>query len=218
MRAKAPQIEMFRAEDPPRPAPAGTCEAVLTVMPHDGSKESTSSRNSGKRDDRRAIGGGRVAPEFLHVLVRDSRAAGAQVEHGGRRDRELRSPGSAALQEAEVFDHDLSRIRDLAGDHGNRRLLLGAAEPGPGIRLERHALELREEVEVPPVAAELAVGDGLQADRLLPGDHVANRVLLERNILALAGFGKPGRTEQAADLVGAKRRCHFARNATIARR
>jgi hypothetical protein len=45
------------------------------------------------------------------------------------------------------------------------------------------------------LAAELAVGDALQPDGLLPGDDLADRVLIDL-----------ARAQQAADVIGAKRR------------
>src|SRR3546814_11768016 len=74
-------------------------------------------------------------------------------------------------------------------------------------------VERRQEVEVPPGAAELAIGDGLEARRLLPAHHRADASVLH---LAKAGpidpaFGMGGAgllqlrgTKQAAALVCAR--------------
>src|SRR5580700_5233006 len=68
---------------------------------------------------------------------------------------------------------------------------------------------------MPPFAAEFPIRDGEQADRFLPRDHVADRIVfvllqLDRgDLLALAllaGRDERGRTQQAPDLVGAKGR------------
>ena len=71
---------------------------------------------------------------------------------------------------------------------------------------------------MPPVAAEFAVGDRFQPDRLLPLDRLADRRILDlpqrfdgtlaalRLVARLAQLRRP---QQAADLVGAKRRFHF---------
>src|SRR5258708_20991811 len=60
---------------------------------------------------------------------------------------------------------------------------------------------------MPPLAAEFAVGDALQADRFLPGDHFADGAL---------GIGADvRRAQQAADLVGAERRRHRPRYSKV---
>ena len=71
-----------------------------------------------------------------------------------------------------------------------------------------------EEVEVPPIAPELAVGDRLEADRLLLRDRLPDASILdlrERRSGELAAprfrpcLAQLGRAEQAADVVGAER-------------
>jgi hypothetical protein len=70
--------------------------------------------------------------------------------------------------ELEVLDHRMVRRAELARD---LHALVAGGDGGKGdagihdILLD--AIEPPEEVEVPPGAAELAVGDGLQADLLL---------------------------------------------------
>ena len=70
---------------------------------------------------------------------------------------------------------------------------------------------------MPPVAAELAIGDRLQADGLLFPDCFPNAAVFDfRQLLFfqypilefLSCIRKLSGTEQAADLVGAERRCH----------
>src|SRR6185436_3010046 len=95
--------------------------------------------------------------------------------------------------------------------HRDRRLVLGAAELRPRVLAQGDAFELGKKVEVPPVAAELAVGDTLQADRLLLGDNGADRALLKRHVLFLARFGEPGRAQEAAYVVGTERWLHARR-------
>ena len=77
------------------------------------------------------------------------------------------------------------------------------------------AVEAPEEVEVPPGAAELAVGDRLQADLLLLLDDALDLAVLDRleRVGADLAFGasaarlvQRGGTQQAADVVGAERR------------
>ena len=80
------------------------------------------------------------------------------------------------------------------------------------------AVEAPEEIEMPPRAAELAVGDRLQADVLLLLDDaldlaVFDRLQRRRRDLALgalrARLMERGGTQQAADMVGAERRFWF---------
>ena len=76
-------------------------------------------------------------------------------------------------------------------------------------------VEVLEEIEVPEGAAELAVGDRLQADLLLPLDESADLPvlhLLERAVrdfaaaMFLARVLEKLRAQEAADHVGAERR------------
>src|SRR5690242_11293269 len=77
------------------------------------------------------------------------------------------------------------------------------------------AVELREEIVVPPRAAELAVGHRLQANRFLLGNELADLRVLDR--LEIHRADLPGQplgarlldrraAQQAADLVSAERR------------
>ena len=76
-------------------------------------------------------------------------------------------------------------------------------------------LETLEEIDVKIGAAELAVGDSLQAHALLGVDDFANALVLDRVQLlrcemaggeALARCSQPLRAQKAADMIGAKRR------------
>lgn len=90
----------------------------------------------------------------------------------------------------------------------------GKLDPGAGgIHLD--AVEALIEIEVPPRAAELAVGDGAKTDLLLLLDDlfdlaVFHRLELSGCDLALVMPGaclpQGGGTQQAADMVGAERR------------
>ena len=87
--------------------------------------------------------------------------------------------------------------------------VLGAGEGQADGRLQRHAVQLLHEVEVPVVAAEFTVGDGLQADRLLARDGLADGIVLyalQVGALCLAGGDELGWAEEAADVVGVIRR------------
>jgi hypothetical protein len=130
------------------------------------------------------------------------------VEHRGRGNGEFRGPRRYGVEEAEVVDHDRLAVAQLPGERRNRRLLLGAAELRSRVLPQRHALETGEEIEVPPVAAEFAVGDRGEADRLLSCDRLADRVLLERAVIAPACLGEPARAQQAADMIGVERGSH----------
>jgi hypothetical protein len=83
----------------------------------------------------------------------------------------------------------------------------------------RDAVELDEEIEVPPVATELAIRHGAQPDLLLTPHDLAHGVVLDdpqvcerqpAGAPARARFGEPGRPQQAADVVGAEWRLHRA--------
>ena len=172
--------------------------------------------------DGRAVGRGHVGPEVGHVgvgLARDGGAAAAQVQHRRRRDRHLRRARGLRLQVGEVLGHDRPAAADAAGDRGNRRLftLAGDLELRPRVVLACHAVQLRQEVQVPPVAAEFAVGDALQAQGFLLAHGLGDGLVLGRlqrrgiDLAALelrARGGERSGAQQAADLVGAERDAH----------
>ena len=128
------------------------------------------------------------------------------------------------LQEAEMLQHRVVGGKaDLSGDLQRLRLGLHALELDAVLGLDDvDAVERAEEIEMPPGAAELAVGHRLQPDRLLLRDDVADQPVLDgaKRVGADLALGPRGarllelrRPQQAADLVGAKRR--FARHAEI---
>ena len=112
-----------------------------------------------------------------------------------------------------MIEHRMVVEADLAGDFQRLRLRLDTLELDAVLGLhDLHALQFAEEVEMPPGAAELAVGHRLQADRLLLRHHVADRPVLDLAELGRTDlpFGtrdprllQGGRTQQAADLIGA---------------
>src|SRR5260370_19775831 len=70
---------------------------------------------------------------------------------------------------------------DLAMDVQALGLCLGALElQALGDADELDAVGLGQEIVVPPGATELAIGHRLQADRLLPGDELADLGILHR--------------------------------------
>src|SRR5262249_24434077 len=168
-----------------------------------------------------AVGFREIRPELVHVRIGllDRRAVGARVQHRRRGHGELRRVLRHRLQELEVVEHRRLGAPDLARDFHERRLLLGILEfrVAVGVALvERHAVEVGDEVDVPPVAPELAVGHRLYADRFLLRDDLADMLVLDGFQLGRARLAGPGlvarvvqllRAQQAADVVGAEWRC-----------
>src|SRR6185503_11762089 len=92
---------------------------------------------------------------------------------------------------------------------------------GVAFALELDAVEAGDEVDVPPVAAELAVGDRGQAKVLLQLHHLADQPVLGLRELRRRGFAEADllaqlvqlvRPEQAADVLGAERPGHLRRS------
>jgi len=80
-----------------------------------------------------------------------------------------------------MVDHDRTRAFDPAG-YFRRRYLLGNALKGAHIQrlAQFETVETFKEIEVPIGAAELAVGDHLQAGVFLQRHHVTNAFILDR--------------------------------------
>ena len=83
-----------------------------------------------------------------------------------------------------MVDEDAVRARQLAVDAEARRRELDVAGMGVEARLDPRrdhgdVGELLEEVEMPEGAAELAVGDRLEAEPFLQLDRVADRLVLD---------------------------------------
>ena len=165
-----------------------------------------------------------IGPEVVEVRIGllDRLAVAARMQHRRRRHGEL---GRALLhhgfQEFEVRHHARLGAAQLASDEHRRRLRLDALELHAVVRIalshELNAVEAGDEVDVPPVAAEFAVGDRRKAEILLQLHHLANQAIF--GILQLRG-GRASqayllahvmqlvRPEQAADVVGAKGSAH----------
>src|SRR6185436_3505042 len=101
-------------------------------------------------------------------------------------------------------------------DRRHRRHVLGL-EHHAGHRRQRHARELPQEVEMPEVAPEFAVGHHPQAQRLLPSHRLTDAPVLhlaQRGGADGAGLGLHARlvqlawTQEAPDVLGAKRWRH----------
>ena len=111
-------------------------------------------------------------------------------------------------------------VANLADDDRDRRALALTGEVGRALPLgETDAFEPVEEVEVPPIAAELAIGDRPQADALLVADELGDALVFDRGQRLLrgvtvsprlAGGGEALGAEQAADVVGVKRELRHA--------
>ena len=110
----------------------------------------------------------------------------------------------------------MAREADLAGD---LEALVTRRHAGKGNALLHDvlfdAVEPPQKVELPPRAAEFAVGDRLQADFFLLFDDTFDLAVLDRLERggvdlalgeALAGGFQRGRAQQAADVIGAERR------------
>src|SRR5450432_174885 len=77
------------------------------------------------------------------------------------------------------------------------------------------AVEMAQEIVMPPLAAELAIGHALETDRFLPGDQLPDLGILDGLQLRWCDLAREAlgarlldrrRAEQRADLVGAERR------------
>jgi hypothetical protein len=136
------------------------------------------------------------------------------VQHGGRGDRHLgrAAGGHLRLQVFEVGLLDVLGVAHLVdhADHRRRQFLAAVRLPDGDRDVGLDATELLEEVDVEVGAAELAVGDALQAHVFLElhdlGDglvfHLAQ--LLGRDLalgLLGAGFEQVLRAQEAADMV-----------------
>src|SRR5262249_3412997 len=132
---------------------------------------------------RLAIGLAPVGEERIQRRIgffADGFAAGAAVERRRRRNGDLRGLRRMRLAEAEMLDHGMAGKGDLAD---GPRPFGTRAHAGKGDPL-RHlvaldAVEAPEEIEMPPRAAELAVGDRLQSRLLLPLDGPGDLAVLD---------------------------------------
>jgi len=136
-----------------------------------------------------AVGLAEILVERVEVgigVLRDQLAAAAEVQHGRRGDRHLRGDMRLVrefLQEAEVIEHRVVVGKVDLADHAHGVMpRLHARELDTHVGMEQLAAgEFGEEVEMPPGAAELAVGREPQAGRGLPVHD-----LLDLQILRLA--------------------------------
>ena len=122
-----------------------------------------------------------------------------------------------------MLDEGVVLAADGAGHHGGigrRLLIMEHITRTRGTAL--NVIEAPHKIEVPVAAAELAIGDHLQAGGLLLGHQIANGIVLDGlkplGIKRARGVGGTGvlhglRTKKAADDIGAKRRVRLNRSA-----
>src|SRR5215470_16549220 len=121
------------------------------------------------------------------------------------------------LQELEMIEHRVIGRKIELADHAHRVMpCLDARELDADLGVKQLAArETAQKIEMPPGAAKLSVGRKLQANgSLLVHDfldlHILDLAQIVGRDLALLMFGASlldaGRTQQAADLVGAERR------------
>src|SRR5262249_57783243 len=111
----------------------------------------------------------------------DRLAPDPAVHRRRRRNRHLGRAPRVRLHEAEVLEHRMAAEVELA-DHARAFRPRGDARE-PDALVHRLALAAREtpkDVEVPPRAAEFAVGDRLKADLLLLLDDLLDLAVLHR--------------------------------------
>src|SRR5215204_2918233 len=120
--------------------------------------------------DRLAIGRREVVEERIEIgvdLPADRLAALAEMQGRGRRNGHLGSRAGARLQEAEMLDLRMAGEVELADDADAFRLGVDPGEMDAVLGLVHlDTLEAAVEIEMPPRAAELAVGGELQPDLL----------------------------------------------------
>ena len=163
-----------------------------------------------------AIGVDEIGPVLVEIRVRlrvDDRPAAHEAGHARPGDRDLRRAVGDRVEVGEGIDEDRPLVAHLADDRRDRRALALAGEVGRPLALRQpDPGEPTEEVEVPPVAAELAVGDRVQPDRLFTGGELGDALVLDglelvgRQLAVLARLARrqqPSRAEQAPDVVGA---------------
>ncbi len=138
------------------------------------------------------------------------------MQHARARDGHLRNRLGVRLEKLEVGEHRMVGEADLVDDPNAPRLGLHALELDAVTELiELDAVEHAVEIEMPPGATKLAVGRELEADRLLLADDLLDLAILDRGKRSraeraarrlLARLLERCRSEQRADMVGAKRR------------
>src|SRR5262249_42423537 len=121
----------------------------------------------GKRAHRLAVGGAEVVEEGVHVRIdvfADASAPAAEMQHARARDRHLARTSRVRLEKLEMLEHRVAVEVELADDAHGPRLGLHAVELDAMVGdVSLDAGEPLEEIEMPPRAPVLAVGDRLEA-------------------------------------------------------
>jgi hypothetical protein len=170
-----------------------------------------------ERAQRLAVGVGHVIEKSVEIgigVLADRAAALAEMQHVGRRHGHFRHHPRVLLDEAEIVDVRMCGEADAAGHAHALGLGLDAVEDDAVADLiELDAVESLEEIELPPRAARLAVGGGLEPNLLLLSDRLLDLAVLDRaqraggELAALVlrpRLLERRRPQQAADVVGAE--------------
>ena len=136
-----------------------------------------------KRADRVAPGGGQIVEVVAKIRVNGGInifPPAAEVQHARAGNGHLRLRVAAdAFQIAEVLQHRVVAKRQLAGDANAVRFGLHAVKLDPLLGIVTfNALQAIEEIEMPPCAPKLTVGDHMQAAVALLLNQMTDRVIL----------------------------------------
>src|SRR5262249_41679737 len=165
------------------------------------------------------IGIADIVEELIEIGVNvllDAVLGQTEMQHRRRRDGHLRRDFGVRLEKFEVLEHRMLGEADLADDAQPLRLGLHAAELDALLGLvDFDAVEHAEKVEMPPGAAQLAVGRQLKPEFLLLLDDLFDLAVLDRFELgrrdgALLALGarllERRGAQEAADVIGTERR------------
>ena len=173
----------------------------------------------GESAHRLAVGLAQIGEELVELGIDgpiDGRHHRAAIDRRGRRDGDLRHARGMRLHEFEMLDHGMAGKAELAGNAHPLVASLDACECHAGVHdVAFHPIETPEKIEVPPGAAEFAVGHALKARLLLLLDGALDFAVLDDleirgGELALGAllprcFQRLG-PQQAAHVIGAERR------------
>ncbi len=173
----------------------------------------------GKGAHRFLVGLAEIGEELIERRIDrlvDRRGTRAAVQRRRRRNGHFRRARGVRFEEFEMLDHRMAGEADLAGDLDALVARRHRGKGDAGIHdMALDAVEPPQEVEMPPRAAEFAVGDRLQPGRFLFLDDVLDGAVLDRLERGgvdlafgalLARLFQRGRPQQAADMIGAERR------------
>ena len=134
--------------------------------------------------DRRAIRFADIIKETVEVRIKlfaDRAAALAEVQGARRRYGHFRRHAGMRLEKLEMLNHRMAGKADLAVDLERVRFRRHAVKLNAAVSgVHFHAIETAEEIELPPGAAQFAVGRKLQARFLLLADRPLDFPVLDR--------------------------------------